>query len=65
MTTLSEPILASRGNPDRGFWNDFIVTGGSDCIEEKIKAMGWTGRSPVATMALHDLLGVTFPTRYL
>ena len=53
MTTLSEPILASRGNPDRGFWNDYIVTGGSDVIEEKIKAMGWTGRSPVATVALH------------
>ena len=53
MTTLSEPILASRGNPDRGFWNDFIVTGGSDCIEEKIKAMGLTGRSHVATVCLH------------
>ena len=53
MTTLSEPILASRGNPDRGFWNDYIVTGGSDVIEEKIKAMGWTGRSPVATVGLH------------
>ena len=53
MTTLSEPILASRGNPDRGFWNDFIVTGGTDCVEEKLKAMGWAGRCPVATVGLH------------
>ena len=52
MTTLSDPILANRGNPERGFRNKFIIVSESD-IEDKIQARGWTGRTPVTTVTLH------------
>ena len=52
MTTLPDPILANRGNPERGFRNEFIIVSKSD-IEDKIKARGWTGRTPVTTVTLH------------
>ena len=52
MTILSDPILVNRGNPERGFRIEFIIVGESD-IEDKIKAMGWTGRTPVVTVTLH------------
>ena len=52
MTTLSGPILVNRGNPERGFRNEFIIVGESN-IEDKIKAMGWMGRTLVVTAILH------------
>ena len=52
MTTLSDPILANRDNQERGFRNKFIIVSESD-IEDKIKARGWTGRTPVTTVTLH------------
>ena len=52
MTTLSDPILVNRGNPERGFRNEFIILSKSD-IEDKIKARGWMGRTPVTTVTLH------------
>ena len=52
MNTLSDPILANRGNPERSFRNEFIIVSMSD-IEDKIKARGWTGRTPVTTVTLH------------
>ena len=52
MKTLSDPILANRGNPERSFRNEFIIVSKSD-IEDKIKARGWTGRTPVTTVTFH------------
>ena len=52
MTTLSDPILANRGNPERGFRNKFIIMSESD-IKDKIQARGWTGRTPVTTVTFH------------
>ena len=52
MNTLSDPILANRGNPERSFRNEFIIVSKSD-IEDKIKARGWTGRTPVTTVTFH------------
>ena len=52
MNTLSDPILANRGNPERSFRNEFIIVSKSD-IEDKIKARGWTGRTPVTTFTFH------------
>ena len=52
MTTLSDPILVNRGNPERGFRIELIFVGES-YIEDKIKAMSWTGRAPVVTVILH------------
>ena len=52
MNTLLDPILANRGNPERSFRNEFIIVSKSD-IEDKIKARGWTGRTPVTTVTFH------------
>ena len=52
MKTLSDPILANRGNPERSFRNEVIIVSKSD-IEDKIKARGWTGRTPVTTVTFH------------
>ena len=52
MNTFSDPILANRGNPERSVRNEFIIVSESD-IEDKIKARGWMGRTPVTTVTFH------------
>ena len=53
MTALDEPILRGRGNPTPAFLKDFTITGGSDVLEARLKELGWQGRTPVASVALH------------
>ena len=53
MTALNEPILRGRGSPTPDFMKDFTITGGSDVLEAKLKELGWQGRTPMASVALH------------
>ena len=58
MTTLSEPIMSGKKNPPEDFMKDYVITGGSEQVEEKLKQFGWTGESPVAAIGIHIDNGV-------
>ena len=54
MTTLNDPILQSRNNPNEEIIKSWIIQGGSDLIQEKLKLLGWNEDTPIASIALHQ-----------
>ena len=54
MTTLSDRVLRGGKDPDYDFLKNFIIRGGGDVIEDKLKEQqGWDGVSPVASVGIH------------
>jgi hypothetical protein len=53
MTTLQDSILKGRKDPSVEYLRDFFISGGSEVVEEKLKAGGWTGKTPVASVGIH------------
>jgi hypothetical protein len=53
MTTLTDEILSGRSEPTLAFLKDYTITGGSEQVEERLKALGWDGKTPVASVGIH------------
>ena len=53
MTTLSDPILAGKKIPSVEFLKEYVITGGSEQVEGKLKELGWSGETPVASFGIH------------
>jgi hypothetical protein len=53
MTTLTDRVLRGSKDPDADFLKNFIIRGGGDVIEDKLKEQGWNGETPVASVGIH------------
>ena len=53
---LTDRVLRGNKDPDNKFLKNYIIRGGVDMIEEKLKEQGWDGAAPVASVGIH--LGV-------
>ena len=52
MTTLTENVFIGWTEPDTDTLNTYVVEGGSEVVEDKLKSMGWTADSPAAAISV-------------
>ena len=52
MTTLNEDIFKGSKQPTNGFFADFLITGTTESVEDKLKEDGWDGKSPRASIII-------------
>ena len=53
MTTLDDEILKGVNAPTEGFFNEFLIEGTTEAIENKLRQAGWDGRTPRASIIIH------------
>ena len=52
MTTLNDDIFKGNKQPTNGFFADFLITGTTESVEDKLKEDGWDGKSPRASIII-------------
>ena len=52
MTTLNDDIFKGSKQPTNGFFADFLITGTTESVEDKLKEDGWDGKSPRASIII-------------
>ena len=54
MYTLTDPVLQGKKDPSQDYLNNFVIKGGGEVIEQKLKEMcDWNGETPVAAVGIH------------
>ena len=52
MTTLNDDIFKGSKQPTNEFFADFLITGTTESVEDKLKEDGWDGKSPRASIII-------------
>ena len=53
MSTLDDSFLNSNNVPPEGYFNNYLIDCTSDSIEVRLKAIGWDGKQPRASVLIH------------
>ena len=53
MTTLEDQTLKGNTIPPEGYLNNYLIDGTSKSIETRLKAIGWDGIQPRASIVIH------------
>ena len=53
MSVLTDAVLRSSEEPTEDAIRSWIISGGSEVVQEKLKARGWDGETLVASLGLH------------
>lgn len=54
MSTLTDPVLRGKKDPTQDYLKDFLITGGGEEVEQKLKDVcNWNGETPVAAVGIH------------
>ena len=53
MSTLDDPILKASNVPPEGYFNNYLIDSTSESIEVRLKAIGWDGKQPRASVLIH------------
>ena len=53
MRTLSDDILKGNLLPPEGYMDNYVIEGTSEAVETRLKAQGWNGKQPRASIIIH------------
>ena len=53
MTTLNDNILKGNLPTPEGYLNNYVIEGTSESVETRLKALGWDGKQPRASIIIH------------
>ena len=53
MSTLDDPVLNGNNVPPEGYLNNYIFDGTLESIKVRLKAIGWDGKQPRASVLIH------------
>ena len=53
MSTLNDEILKGNTPPPEGYLNIYMIDRTSEAVETRLKAIGWEGIQPKASVIIH------------
>ena len=53
MSTLNDEILKGNTPPPEGYLNNYVIYRTSEAVETRLKAIGWDGIQPKASVITH------------